>query len=85
MKSQSGIFSTTTPPSPTGYSGRANRAKENHNHTGDAHHEHDHVDRADPVLDLFLEANGNYREAAETSGVVDGNTGGNVIFLSGIA
>src|SRR5690606_22397533 len=55
-----------------------------HHHDHHAHdHEHDHVDEKKTVLDLFIEANGDYREATDFSGIQDRNTGGNTIFLSG--
>lgn len=52
------------------------RADGNHPHSETAH-EHP------TTLDLILEANGDWRDEVVEGGDADGNTGGNVVFLSG--
>lgn len=57
----------------------------------DDHHDHDHshehaegtTHEHPTTLDLILEANGDWRGKVVEGGDVDGNTGGNVVFLSG--
>lgn len=58
---------------------------DHHSHSpGEVVHEHDHHDQEPGLaVDVFVEANGDYRENAVASGIVDPNTGGNLIFLSG--
>ena len=52
------------------------RADGDHHHS-EAAHEHP------TTVDLILEANGDWRDEVVEGGDVDGNTGGNVVFLSG--
>lgn len=47
------------------------------------HHHDEHAHEHPTTWDLILEANGDWRDEVVENGAVDGNTGGNLVFLSG--
>jgi hypothetical protein len=51
-------------------------------HRGGHHHHHHHGSPSRLAWDAVLELNGEWREKLEVSGDVNGNSGGNVLFLS---